>query len=387
MNIDGFKYFHAVAKLKSISKVANASHISQSALSQQLFKIEENLGVTAFKRSNKGVELTPEGEIILKYSDKIIKLYENLLSELEKNKLEKNNLIIETTCLSASYIFPKLLPKLSLVFNNFSYDIANKTKSNIYSDLINNICDISIGSIELDDPDLSSIHLGSDELILVSSSSSINNVNELPFLLLKDEVNIESYIKDLVDDNLSKLTFKYSGLVDSKIANNTQAVISVPEILVDKKYFFDGEKIILFGDSTKTIKFVDTTYNTVSGSSWPQVASKDINSTAITVPCVINEQFPVNINPKVLINRLFRDNNCTLELYYKNIDSITTDDDKIEQVNYLFDVYGLAVSRIIIINSLCHNSSLMSNDLWRKFFKIFSGYLRNYVDIEVTNLC
>ena len=94
-------------------------------------------------------------------------------------------------------------------------------------------------------------------------------------------LGIKSYIKDLVDDNLSKLTFKYSGLVDSKIANNTQAVISVPEILVNKKYFFDGEKIILFGDSTKTIKFNDTTYNTVSGSSWPQVASKDINSTNI----------------------------------------------------------------------------------------------------------
>lgn len=213
-----------------------------------------------------------------------------------------------------------------------------------------------------------------------------NNVSENK---LSDTVinSIKSYIKDLVDDNLDNLTFIYSYLVDGKIANGTTATISVPEILVDKKYFFDGEKIILFGDSTKTIKFNDTIYNTVSSSNWPQVASKDIDSTAITVPCVINEQFPVNINPKVLINRLFRDNNCTLELYYKNIDSVTTDDDKIEQVNYLFDVYGLAVSRIIIINSLCHNSSLMSNDLWRKFFKVFSGYLRNYVDIEVTNLC
>lgn len=198
--------------------------------------------------------------------------------------------------------------------------------------------------------------------------------------------SIKSYIKDLVDDNLSKLTFKYSGLVDSKIADNTQAVISVPEILVDKKYFFDGEKIILFSDSTKTIKFNDTTYNTVSNSSWPKVDSKNITS-AITVPCVINEQFPVNVNPKVLVNRLFRDNNCTLELYYKNIDSVTTDDDKMEQVNYFLDVYGLAISRIIIINCLCNNSSLMSNELWRKFFKTFSGYLRNYVDIEVSNLC
>lgn len=236
MNIDGFKYFHAVSKLKSISKVANASHISQSALSQQLFKIEENLGVTAFKRSNKGVELTPEGEIILKYSDKIIKLYENLLSELEKNKLEKNNLIIETTCLSASYIFPKLLPKLSLVFNNFSYDIANKTKPNIYSDLINNICDISIGSIELDDPDLSSIHLGSDELVLVSSSSSINNVNELPFLLLKDEVNIESYIKDLV--NPENIILKTSSVhVITNYLLTTPSITLLPKLCVKEELF------------------------------------------------------------------------------------------------------------------------------------------------------
>ncbi len=221
----------------------------------------------------------------------------------------------------------------------------------------------------------------------ITATITVTDSNDSENKLSNTVINsIKSYIKDLVDDNLSKLTFKYSGLVDSKIADNTQAVISVPEILVDKKYFFDGEKIILFGNSTKTIKFVDTIYNTVSNSSWPQVASKDINSTAITVPCVINEQFPVNINPKVLINRLFRDNNCTLELYYKNIDSVTTDNDKMEQVNYLFDVYGLAVSRIIIINCLC-NSSLMSNDLWRKFFKVFSGYLRNYVDIEVTNLC
>ena len=102
--------------------------------------------------------------------------------------------------------------------------------------------------------------------------------------------------------------------------------------------------------------------------------------------CVIFEQFPVNVNPKILVNRLFRDNNCTLELYYKNIDSVSEDDKIIEQVNYFLDVYGLAISRIIIINCLC-NSSLMSNDLWRKFFKTFSGYLRNYVDIEVSNLC
>ncbi|MEN8078057.1 LysR family transcriptional regulator [Clostridioides difficile] len=199
MNIEGFKYFYNVAKIKSISKVANSSHISQSALSQQLSKLEEKLGVTVFKRSNKGVELTHEGKIVLKYSEKILNLYDDLLLEISKSKMDKNNLIIETTCLSASYIFPKLLPKLSSRFNNLSYDITNNSKSDICINLINNLCDISIGSIQVSDPDLSSIYLGDDNFIWVSRSSYIFDINTVPFLLLKDETDIESYIQDIIN--------------------------------------------------------------------------------------------------------------------------------------------------------------------------------------------
>lgn len=66
MHIEYFDYFYQVAKLRSISKVAKQIHISQSALSQQIQKLEDSLGFTLLERSNKGVVLTDMGEVVLK---------------------------------------------------------------------------------------------------------------------------------------------------------------------------------------------------------------------------------------------------------------------------------------------------------------------------------
>lgn len=207
---------------------------------------------------------------------------------------------------------------------------------------------------------------------------------------------IKSYIEGLVNDKLDEITLKYSDLkTDNTVISGTKATISVPAILVGTKFYSESNRVIIINMEnlvttiSNTIEFSDIVYNSASTTEsnvvWGSTPSGEI--TSITkFSCVIYDEFPDGVNPKILVNRLFRDNNCTLELYYKNIDSVTEDDKIIEQVNYFLDVYGLAISRIIIINCLC-NSSLMSNDLWRKFFKTFSGYLRNYVDIEVSNLC
>ena len=93
MNIEAMEYFQKIAELKSISKVADISHISQPALSQQIQKLEESLGQRLLIRSNRGVELTPAGKIVLKYTENIIRTYNELLKGLEEG--EKSELKIE----------------------------------------------------------------------------------------------------------------------------------------------------------------------------------------------------------------------------------------------------------------------------------------------------
>ncbi|RMT71271.1 hypothetical protein ALP42_200133 [Pseudomonas savastanoi pv. nerii] len=62
MELRHLRYFVTVAEHLSVSKAARHLHIVQPALSRQIRELEQDLGVDLFRRSSKGVELTPAGE-------------------------------------------------------------------------------------------------------------------------------------------------------------------------------------------------------------------------------------------------------------------------------------------------------------------------------------
>jgi LysR family hydrogen peroxide-inducible transcriptional activator len=72
MNIRDLKYIVAVADLQNFSRAAEACHISQPTLSGQIKKVEEQLDVALFERSNKQVLLTRTGEEIVRYARRIL---------------------------------------------------------------------------------------------------------------------------------------------------------------------------------------------------------------------------------------------------------------------------------------------------------------------------
>ena len=110
MHIECFAYFYKVAMAKSISKVASSSHISQSALSQQIQKLEESLDQKLLIRSNKGVELTEVGNIVLKYSDGSVCVV-NYFS-VGNRQLAKENLEVHFDGKSIQRIFVHHLKKV-----------------------------------------------------------------------------------------------------------------------------------------------------------------------------------------------------------------------------------------------------------------------------------
>lgn len=60
--------FLACAKWGHFTKAASACHITQSALSQRIAKLEEELGTTLFIRRKSGIDLTPAGQELLRYT-------------------------------------------------------------------------------------------------------------------------------------------------------------------------------------------------------------------------------------------------------------------------------------------------------------------------------
>lgn len=71
VNLNSLRIFLEVASSKSFLDASNKLFISQPAISRSMSKLEEELNTQLFYRANKGISLTPSGEILYEYLQKI----------------------------------------------------------------------------------------------------------------------------------------------------------------------------------------------------------------------------------------------------------------------------------------------------------------------------
>ncbi len=79
LNFKHLRYFHAVSTHGSVTAAAEFLHVSQPAVSTQIRKLEDSLGHLLFDRSGRGMELTPEGRVVLEYARDIFRLGQELM--------------------------------------------------------------------------------------------------------------------------------------------------------------------------------------------------------------------------------------------------------------------------------------------------------------------
>ena len=95
VNLNSLRIFYEVATAKSFLDASNKLFISQPAISKSISKLEEELGITLFYRANKGISLTPSGELLYNYLKEI---RDSLLScervLISMNNIEEGKIII-----------------------------------------------------------------------------------------------------------------------------------------------------------------------------------------------------------------------------------------------------------------------------------------------------
>lgn len=102
-------YFISVSTTKSIAKSAQKLYVSQSAISKQITLLEKEFGIILFERTNKGVELTKAGALLLDHFTKQNRAFANalknarILSASHKNQLRIGLL---ESWLSSPFLYP-----------------------------------------------------------------------------------------------------------------------------------------------------------------------------------------------------------------------------------------------------------------------------------------
>ena len=87
MTLTQLRYVIAIADTHSMNEAARTLFIAQPSLSQAMKELEEEIGISLFNRSNRGVKMTPEGEEFLGYARQVVEQ----CRLLEDRYIEKKN--------------------------------------------------------------------------------------------------------------------------------------------------------------------------------------------------------------------------------------------------------------------------------------------------------
>lgn len=133
MRLEQLSHLIEITRLHSISKAAETLHISQPALSASVKSLETELGVALFKRTNRGIFLTAEGEKIHDDAVGILNIINGWYTQYHEQEPE-GEIHLACTPIISCYITPniivpfqKLYPKITIFVHSAQlYDIVGK---------------------------------------------------------------------------------------------------------------------------------------------------------------------------------------------------------------------------------------------------------------------
>ena len=207
VNLELYKTFYVVAKYKHMTKASEELHVSQPAISQAIKKLEEELGGALFVRSNKGMDLTEEGEMFYSYVSGALKLINDAENEFGAfKKLTKGELKIGCSASLTKLVLLQALKEFHQDYPGIKINVVNELTSNLISDLklgkldfvIFNESNIKEEGLEL--RKLKELKMGfvynpkyfEDKIV------NIEDLNYYPLILQKEASNTRKFLDNLL---------------------------------------------------------------------------------------------------------------------------------------------------------------------------------------------
>ncbi|MGY3453842.1 LysR substrate-binding domain-containing protein [Bradyrhizobium sp. USDA 4353] len=135
--------FVMVADLKSVSRAAQHLHRVQSAVSQQIQKLELQVGAPLFGRAKGGFTLTPLGQTLYPIAVKLLALNDEMIEQVDRRH-HKNVLIIGTSDVYAQHHVAQILGTYNDTFRHVRTELVCGYSSAIWHLLLEGTIDVAI---------------------------------------------------------------------------------------------------------------------------------------------------------------------------------------------------------------------------------------------------
>ncbi|MDF2667739.1 MAG: transcriptional regulator [Paenibacillus sp.] len=167
MELRQLQYAIQIAADKNFSRAAEKLHIAQPSLSQQLSKLEKEIGVLLFHRNTNAVELTHAGAQFIEKAQKVIDMMEQIKQEMDDiSHTRKGRLTIGSLPITGAHILPLVLPVFQKRFPEIDIVLVEETSARLEQLTANGQTDLSLLSLPLIEDALSYHTLIEEEILL-----------------------------------------------------------------------------------------------------------------------------------------------------------------------------------------------------------------------------
>ncbi len=190
--LNALRVFEAAARHLSFTRAAGELNVTQAAVSHQIKSLEERLGLSLFRRINRGLLLTDEGQTMLVPVSEALDLIAGALERLQS--VESTGIL--TVSVLPSFAAKWLVPRLGrFTAANPDIDIRLSTTLELV-DFVRDGVDIAVRYGRGEWPDLKTVKLMAEDIFPVCSPALLNGPNPLRrpqdlinHTLLHDEVH------------------------------------------------------------------------------------------------------------------------------------------------------------------------------------------------------
>jgi LysR family hydrogen peroxide-inducible transcriptional activator len=194
MEMHQLRYFAKVAELGNVTRAAEACFVSQPSLSQQLAKLERELGQPLFERLGRGVRLTEAGRTFKRYCDQILSLTEDARTRVADDP-DSGRIVLAAIPTVAPYFLPGVLSRFGKAAPRARTEIVEDTTANIVRQLAESDIDLAIVALPLQADHVQTQPLFTEELVAVLPSGhplakrarlTLKDLAAEPFVILNE---------------------------------------------------------------------------------------------------------------------------------------------------------------------------------------------------------
>lgn len=164
MTIRHLKTFIKVCELGSISKTAEELCIAQPSVSQTIIELEKYYSITLFKRVNRKLVLTKEGEILLAKAKEVVTSF-NEFEELTRNLDSKPDIYIGASMAFGEIVLPTLLQRIKEQMPDVDPRLYIEKPNILEEKILNGDLDFAIAEGLVSNPHIKTDLVGKDRLV------------------------------------------------------------------------------------------------------------------------------------------------------------------------------------------------------------------------------